>query len=145
MLFVCRLSSIPYYFSFLASWILTQRLARSRHPVDFIHDEEREGHEGFGYFYHKLRGLRSTSMKVFTTCTNFFLAARSAPKHNYQWRSPLSALPRDGGDIRGGSFRFFGLRLNRAGAFVVSIALSYTRTAARTCRLFHASIRLRVA
>src|SRR5262249_9786502 len=38
-----------------------------------------------------------------------------------------------------------GLRLNRAGAFVVSIALSYTRTAARTCRLFHGRLRLRGA
>src|SRR5215813_13425959 len=115
------------YFPFSLLWILTQWVARSRHRVGFIHREEREAHEGFGHFYHKLRGLRSTSLKVFTTCINFFLAARSPPKHNYQWRSPLSALPRDGGEQRGGSFRFFGLRLNGAGAFVVSIALSSTR------------------
>src|SRR5215831_11910099 len=38
--------------------------------------------------------------------------------------NPLSALPRDGGDVRGGSF--FCLRFNRARACVISIALSST-------------------
>jgi putative tricarboxylic transport membrane protein len=35
-------------------------------------------------------------------------------------RSPLSSLPRDGGDVRGGSTLLFGLRLCRARIFVVN-------------------------
>src|SRR5262245_29580877 len=43
----CRFHVI---FPFSLLWILTRWLPTSRHPLGSIHHEERQGHEGFGYF-----------------------------------------------------------------------------------------------
>src|SRR5215813_3486940 len=120
----CRRFHVTFPFSHL--WILTQWWQGRGIRLVYSPRRTRWTRRDSNIFDHKLRTTIPESFHKLRFVIGGLVVRQNTIISGAE--NPLPALPRDGGDIRGGSF--FCLRFNRARAFVVSIALSPTRTSA---------------